>query len=147
MVTVRKIQASDHDAWSALYVAYADYYQSPQTAAMRDTVWAWLGDATHGVEGFLAFDDAGAAVGLAHFRPYARPLSASVGGFLDDLFVSPAARGQETSKRLIAAIVEVARERKWTVVRWITAEDNYRARSSYDKIATRTKWLTYDIPT
>ena len=26
-------------------------------------------------------------VGLAHFRPFARPLAASIGGFLDDLFV------------------------------------------------------------
>ena len=69
-----------------------------------------------------------------------------MGGFLDDLFVSPSARGQEISKQLIAAIVQVAQDRNWTVVRWITAEDNYRARSSYDKIANRTKWLTYDIP-
>ena len=146
MITVRKIRASDREAWSALYAGYADYYQVTQTEQMRDTVWSWLSDEGHEVEGFLALDEAGVAVGLAHFRPYARPLSASVGGFLDDLFVSPSARGQETSKQLIAAIVEVARERKWTVVRWITAEDNYRARSSYDKIANRTKWVTYDIP-
>ena len=30
-------------------------------------------------------------------------------------------------------------------LRWITADDNYRARSLYDKIAERTKWVTYDI--
>ena len=41
--------------------------------------------------------------------------------------------------------MQVGRERNWSVIRWITAEDNYRARSSYDKIATRTKWVTYDI--
>jgi len=145
MINVRKIRAPDHEAWSALYAGYADYYQVTQTAQMRDTVWSWLNDEGHEVKGFLALDEAGTAVGLAHFRPYARPLSASVGGFLDDLFVSPSARGQEISKQLIAAIVAEGRERNWTVVRWITAEDNYRARSSYDKIATRTKWLTYDI--
>ena len=80
-------------------------------------------------------------------QPYrfARPLSASVGVWLDDLFVAPAGRGSETGKKLIAAIVDKARENGWSVVRWITAEDNYRARGSYDKIATRTKWLTYDI--
>ena len=32
-----------------------------------------------------------------------------------------------------------------TVVRWITAEDNYRARGLYDKVAQRTSWLTYDM--
>jgi hypothetical protein len=35
--------------------------------------------------------------------------------------------------------------REWSVVRWITAEDNYRARAVYDRLAERTKWITYDI--
>ncbi|WP_425480622.1 hypothetical protein [Arenimonas daejeonensis] len=39
----------------------------------------------------------------------------------------------------------MGRERKWSVIRWLTAEDNYRARSSYDKISTRTNFLTYDL--
>jgi len=29
-------------------------------------------------------------------------------------------------------------------VRWITADDNYRAQALYDKVATRTHWVTYD---
>ena len=147
MIIVRPISASDHEAWLDLYAAYADYYQVVQTPDMRETVWRWLSDSDHEVCGFIAVNDAGDALGLAHYRPFSRPLSASVGGFLDDLFVMPAARGQEISKRLIAAIVSVAKEKNWSVVRWITAEDNYRARSSYDKIATQTKWVTYDIKT
>jgi hypothetical protein len=31
------------------------------------------------------------------------------------------------------------------VIRWITAEDNYRARGVYDRVAVRTPWVTYDI--
>ncbi len=30
-------------------------------------------------------------------------------------------------------------------MRWITADDNHRARSKYDKYATRTSWITYDM--
>ncbi len=30
-------------------------------------------------------------------------------------------------------------------MRWITADDNHRARSKYDKHATRTSWITYDM--
>lgn len=145
MITVRPIQPSDHAGWSALYAGYADFYQAVQTQEMRDTVWGWLNDSRHEVNGFIAINDAGEAVGLAHYRPFARPLSASVGGYLDDLFVSPAARGHETSKQLIAAVVQAGREKNWSVIRWITAENNYRARSSYDKIATKTVWATYDI--
>jgi len=39
----------------------------------------------------------------------------------------------------------MALDRGWDVVRWTTADDNYRARSTYDKLATRTTWITYDM--
>ena len=82
---------------------------------------------------------------MAHFRPFARPLAATTEVFLDDLFVSPEARGSGAAQALIDAIVATGRERGWSVVRWITAENNYRARSAYDRIADRTQWLTYEI--
>ena len=75
----------------------------------------------------------GEPVGLTHYRPFSRPLSASTGCFLDDLFVDPAHRGGRVSEQLIAAVVGEAKAKGWTVVRWITAEDNYRARSVYDR--------------
>ena len=89
--------------------------------------------------------DRGRPVGLAHFRPFARPLAASIGGFLDDLFVAPEARGSGAAQALIEAVAARGRERGWTVIRWITAEDNYRGRSVYDRVAQKTKWLTYEI--
>jgi hypothetical protein len=39
----------------------------------------------------------------------------------------------------------LALERGWAVVRWTTADDNYRARAVYDQLATRTTWITYDM--
>ena len=84
-------------------------------------------------------------MGLAHCRPFARPLSATVGGFLDDLFVDPAFRGGRVADALIGRLAEIGRERGWSVVRWITADDNYRARGVYDRLAQRTMWITYDI--
>lgn len=40
---------------------------------------------------------------------------------------------------------EESQRRGWSVVRWITAEDNYRARAMYDGVATKTAWATYDM--
>jgi GNAT superfamily N-acetyltransferase len=141
---IRAVRASDKAEWAALYAGYAAFYKVEQTEAMRERVWGWLMDSAHGTEGLVAEID-GALVGLAHFRPYARPLSASVGGFLDDLFVGPAARGSGAAEALITALGDLGRARGWTVIRWITAEDNYRARGLYDRLADRTKWVTYDI--
>jgi GNAT superfamily N-acetyltransferase len=63
------------------------------------------------------------------------------------LFVAPEARGSGAAQALIDAVAEAGRSRGWTVLRWITADDNYRARSAYDRIADRTKWITYEIKT
>ena len=46
---------------------------------------------------------------------------------------------------LIEAVAGVARERGWGVLRWITADDNYRGRGVYDRLATRTMWITYEM--
>ena len=144
MITVRAVRAEDRATWDLLYAGYAAFYKVDQTPAMRDTVWGWLLDAGHSSEGLVADLD-GVLVGLAHFRPFARPLSASTGGFLDDLFVGPEARGSGAAEALIAALKDLGQARGWTVIRWITAEDNYRARGLYDRVADKTKWATYDI--
>jgi len=142
---IRRPQDSDRADWERLYAGYAAFYQVAQTEEMRARVWGWIHDHAHEVDCLVAEDDRGALVGLTHFRPFARPLSASVGGFLDDLFVDPEARGSGAARALIEAVAEEGRARGWSVIRWITAEDNARARALYDKVAVATPWKTYDI--
>lgn len=132
--------------WEALYAGYARFYRTEQTPEMRARVWSWLIDDHEELEGFVAIDDQDRLVGLAHFRQFSRPLSATKGGFLDDLFVAPDARGSGAARALLAALASEARRRNWSVVRWITADDNYRARGLYDKLSKRTNWVTYDMP-
>jgi len=137
--------AEEHRAaWERLYAGYAAFYRTEQTAEMRARVWGWIQDPAHEVKGFLALLD-GVPVGLAHYRPFARPLSATTGGFLDDLFVDPSARGQRVADALIGAVAAEGRARGWSVIRWITADDNYRGRAVYDRLAALTPWRTYDI--
>ena len=144
-ITIRPLAPADRPEWEGLYAGYAEFYKVSQTPEMRATVWGWLMDAAHSTQGLVAVAEDGALIGLTHFRPYARPLAAATGGFLDDLFVAPAARGTGAADALINAVAAQGRAQGWTVIRWITADDNYRARSLYDKIADRTKWVTYDI--
>lgn len=144
-VQIRPVSPTDHADWERLYTGYAAFYQVTQTQAMRDTVWSWLMDTQHETKGLVAVEATGRVIGLAHYRPFARPLSATTGGFLDDLFVDPSARGCGAADALLDALAQLGRQRGWSVIRWITAEDNYRARAVYDRKADRTKWLTYDI--
>jgi GNAT superfamily N-acetyltransferase len=142
---IRPVQPGDRAGWDVLYQGYAAFYRVDQTPAMRDKVWGWLHDPAHSTEGLVAEAGDGRLIGLAHFRPFARPLSATTGGFLDDLFVAPEARGSGAAEALIAELKAIAGQRGWSVIRWITAEDNARARAVYDRVATKTQWVTYDL--
>ncbi len=143
--TIRPAVESDRPDWDRLYAGYAAFYRVTQTPEMRDRVWGWIHDPGHGTEALVA-ESAGGLVGLAHFRPFARPLSATTGGFLDDLFVDPGSRGTGAGAALIAGVEAAGRARGWSVIRWITASDNVTAQALYDRVAKRTPWVTYDIP-
>ncbi len=144
-ITIRPLRADDRAAWDLLYAGYAAFYKVEQTSQMRDTVWGWLMDDTHGSNGLVAQDASGALIGLTHYRPFVSCLKACTNCFLDDLFVDPDARGSGAADALIAAVGQIAKDNGWQVVRWITADDNYRGRGVYDKLATRTMWITYDM--
>lgn len=144
--TIRNPKPADRDAWGALYAGYAEFYKTEQSAEMRDVVWSWLLDPANPEEALVAEAPDGTLVGLAHFRPYPRPLHASTCGYLDDLFVDPSYRGSGVADELLTRLRGIALERGWEMVRWTTADDNYRARGKYDQVATRTTWITYDMP-
>jgi ribosomal protein S18 acetylase RimI-like enzyme len=143
-VLIRPVTEQDHDAWRVLYRGYRDFYQVEHSDAAIDTVWSWLHDPAQQTRGLIATVD-GVPRGLAHYRTFARPLSASHGIYLDDLFTAPEARGHGLGSALLTRLSEIARDEGATVVRWITAESNETARSLYDKVSTRTPWVTYDL--
>ena len=145
IITIRPVQPQDRTEWDRLYQGYASFYKTAQTPEMRDKVWSWLHDPAELCEGLVAEAADGSLIGLAHYRAFARPLAASTGGYLDDLFVSPAARGTGAADALINRLSAIGKTRGWSVIRWITADDNYRGRAVYDRMASKTPWLTYDI--
>ncbi len=144
-VAVRPLQPTDEAAWRLLFQGYANFYRRPSDDAHKTIVWGWLMNPGHELEGYLALVD-GKAVGLAHIRRMPSPLRGCDIGFLDDLFVDPDARGRCVGDAVLNWITELARARGWPVVRWITADDNYRARALYDRSARKTSWNLYELP-
>lgn len=142
---IRAPKPEDFASWQGLYSGYAAFYGTPQTPQMRARVWGWIMDPAHQMLARVAALPDGRLVGLAHFRPFVRPLSATTGGFLDDLFVAPHARGAGLATQLIDAVAQEGRAQGWSVIRWITAADNAPAQAVYDRLAQRTSWVTYDL--
>ncbi len=144
-ITIGPPRAEDFADWRRLYEGYATFYKMPMNDEIAGTVWRWLLDPAHPLEALLARTGDGRVVGLAHFRPMPRPLTGSTAGFLDDLFVDPALRGSGLADRLLEAMGETGRRRGWSLIRWLTADNNFRARGVYDRHAQRTMWITYQM--
>lgn len=142
-VTVRAIEARDEARWRELFTAYGEFYETAFDDAVLDGVWAWLMDAQHPLFCLVAELETG-VVGFAHVREQPDTFTAGPGWFLDDLYTEPEARGSGAGTALIAAIEQHARARGGGTVRWITALDNERAQRVYDRLATRTTWVTYE---
>jgi GNAT superfamily N-acetyltransferase len=130
-------------AWRRLYVGYRDFYELAPDDAVVDRVWDWLHDDAVPVEG-LVVELNGVVVGLAHHRAFHRPSSATIGTWLDDLFVDPEVRGSGAGRALVDHLAEAASVDGRSVVRWITDQENDVARALYDTMAGATRWVTYD---
>ena len=132
-----------HD-WRKLYQGYAEHYQVALTDAGVAATWGWLRDPQHPVSGVVAAVE-GKLVGLAHYRAMPSPLRGAEVGFLDDLYVDPSHRGGGVGARLLDHLNALARSKGWPMIRWITRDNNYRARTLYDRKALRSDWITYEM--
>ncbi len=147
--TVRPARDDEFEAWTRLYRGYAAFYGTATSDEHQRQIWSWIHD-DRSIECLIAVpvadgNEVGEPQGLAHLREWVRPLRGVVAGYLDDLFVDPDHRGTGAVDALYDAMNALAIDRGWAVVRWTTADDNYRARAVYDRLAARTTWITYDM--
>lgn len=142
-LTIRRIEAADHEAWQRLFRDYGAFYETDFPADVIDGVWAWLMDARHPLTAFVA-EHEGAVRGFAHVREQPDTFTAGPGWFLDDLYVDPDLRGTGAGTALLDAVAAHATAHGGGTLRWITAHDNDRAQRVYDRLATRTSWVTYE---
>ena len=141
---IRDIHLKDKKEWEKLYKSYADFYKVEMNDKILQTVWKWLHDKSHEVNG-LVYEVDGNIVGLAHYRRMPSPLRGQDIGFLDDLFVDLEHRGQRIGEKLINKLKEISKSKRWNLVRWITREDNLRAKSLYNRVSEKTTWDVYEL--
>ena len=144
MGKIRTLAKDDYDNWIEIYQFYAEHYGVALTEVGIKTTWEWLMDSANSLNGIAVQSD-GSIIGLAHYRAMVSPLRGGYIGFLDDLIVRPGYRGKGAAKLLLDELKIIGQRQGWSVVRWITKDDNYRARSLYDKVASKTDWTTYEM--
>ena len=137
---IRAIELTDRDAWAPLFVAYGVFYETEFTDEVVESTWLRLVTEGSGIDALVAEVD-GTVVGFAHYPSHPDTFSTGRDWFLDDLYTDPAARGTGVATQLIEHLTTIADG----TLRWITAQSNATAQSVYDKVATKTTWVTYEV--
>jgi GNAT superfamily N-acetyltransferase len=143
-VVIRPVGSDDRAAWEPLWAGYQAFYERTLAREVTDFTWERLTDSGT-LFGLLAIAGRGDAVGLVHFLYH--PSTSTIGGncYLQDLFVTPSARGQHLGRRLIAAVADAAKVKGTAVLYWQTEEFNATARRLYERVAKRSPFIRYQI--
>lgn len=140
---IRPLEAKDAAPWRALWQDYLAFYHvadlSPDVTA---STWQRLLEKS-ALHGFVAEDSDGQLLGFTHIVIHPMTWSISQACYLEDLYVSEAARGQGIGRALIRAVYEFAQAYPCGRVYWVTNESNKTAQALYDKIAKKTDFIQY----
>ena len=143
-VTIRDIKLEDRNEWEILFQSYADFYQVEINDNIINAVWEWLYASEHELQGLVGEID-NKVIAFAHYRRMPSPLRGKDIGFLDDLYVLPECRGQKIGEQLIKQLKQISIDKKWILIRWITQDNNVRAKKVYDKVSSKTNWDVYEL--
>ena len=143
-MTVRPIQATDHAAWLRLWHGYVAFYESSVPPEQTALTWQRLLDPAFNLHGLVVEHD-GAVIGFTHYLLHPATWAKGDYCYLEDLFVSPAARGTGAGRALIEAVKTAALAAGAAKVYWLTQTHNATARKLYDAVAADTGFMHYQI--
>ena len=143
--TVRAVTAGDHAAWLGLWRGYCASLGAVVPDEVTEGVWQRILDPGEPIFCLIAAQDGSRPIGFANYilRPHTWSLRTVC--YLEDLFVAAEARGSGAGQALIEGLVALGKQHDWRRVYWHTHEDNYRARTLYDRVTPRTDYIRYDI--
>lgn len=139
-------QATDRDEaeWRSLWHGFLEYYAQPLLPEVADRTWARLMSPTSPLSCRVAIRD-GLLSGFAIHQTHPSTWVMGDDCYLEDLYVTPQARGTGVGTALIEDLIALARSRGCKRLHWLTEPDNRAARALYDKYADVTDHIRYRI--
>jgi GNAT superfamily N-acetyltransferase len=141
---IRFVKNEDWGLWKVLWQGYLDFYREDLAEDVSRRTFERLCDQRDGLFGLVAETDEGELVGIANALIHPTTWSEAGYCYLEDLFVTPGARGSGRGQALIEAVFSEARQRGVVKVYWHTQEFNGPARSLYDLLAKRVSFVVYE---
>jgi ribosomal protein S18 acetylase RimI-like enzyme len=141
---IRLVGQEDEQDWVELWTLYLEFYGTTRPKEVYQTAWNRIMDADEKMYSIMAFDE-GKPVGLVNFLYHKSFWDIEDRVYLNDLYVDNTSRGSGLGRNLIKSVENHANEHNAAVVYWLTADDNKQAQNLYDKVATRTSFVKYQV--
>ena len=145
MVVIRPLETIDFEAWLPLWQGYLEFYETELADDVTRHTFERLVDPAVPMHSALALNDRGEAIGMVNWLTHAGTWAKSDYVYLEDLFVSRTSRAEGAGRALIEYVNEWAKARGLAKVYWLTAESNKTAQLLYDRVATKTGFIHYQI--
>jgi GNAT superfamily N-acetyltransferase len=141
---LRDATPQDQTAFLDLWQQYLAFYKVDLAPEVTAATWARLMDSASPVKARLAVLD-GQVQGFAIHMHHPSTWVATEDCYLEDLFVTDAARGHGLGRALIDDLIALARSRGWARLYWHTNEGNTRARALYDQYIASDGHIRYRL--
>jgi GNAT superfamily N-acetyltransferase len=146
-MNVSRVTMADLADLMPLLRGYCDFYEvAPDDEALLALARTLITDPDREGVQLIARGGDNEAVGFATVYWSWSTLIAARIGVMNDLFVTPAARGTGAAELLIDACAAECRRHGAEKLTWQTARDNARAQKVYDRLgAARDDWVDYSL--
>lgn len=141
---IRPLQEGDFPAWRELWSAYLSFYRAEVSDGVTEASFRRLQQRTEGLLGLVAQAEPGPLLGFVHLVFHPSTWSTAPYCYVEDLFVSPSARGTGAALELLQAAFAEADRQGASRTYWETQTFNGAARSLYDQVAHPTSSIVYE---
>jgi GNAT superfamily N-acetyltransferase len=142
--TIRAALPSDESAWRELWQGYVDFYRARLPDEVTNRTWTRILDPDSAVMCIVA-EVEGRVYGFANCVVHENTWETQAVCYLEDLFVTPAARGRGLGAALLEWLRNAMRAEGWARLYWVTRSDNTQARRLYDRFTQADDFVRYVI--
>lgn len=144
-ITITTLRGEDHAEWLELWKGYLEFYETELEDATTRVTFEQIISSPPQIHGAIARDADGRAIGLVHWLRHAATWAPAGYCYLEDLYVAADARGRGAGEALIEYVRAWSQQQGIAKVYWLTAETNAVARGLYDRVASRSGFVHYEI--
>ena len=143
-MSVRAVRATDFDAWLPLWQGYLTFYEATLAPEITERTFARFLDSAEPMWAAVAERD-GQLLGLVNCVVHRSTWSLTHYAYLEDLFVTPTARGTGAGRALIEWVQQETRAHQCSKLYWHTQRNNALAQQLYNRLARQSGFIEYQM--